>query len=118
MTNTHEVISAFLDDRPFALDALAAALDDPDGRGFLVDAIGLRRLVQPVAVPPPASARPAVARGRMVRVASAAAIVMLALAGGYVIGARRLVARVEAPPAARVIQLDVQWQDVADGGQQ
>jgi hypothetical protein len=37
MTNTHEVISAFLDDRPFALDAFAAALDDPDRRAFLVE---------------------------------------------------------------------------------
>ena len=39
----HEVISDFLDNEPFELAALARALDDPDGRAFLLDAVAIRR---------------------------------------------------------------------------
>ena len=44
--DTHEVISAFLDDEPFDPVDLAAAVADPGGRQLLLDLVALRALVR------------------------------------------------------------------------
>jgi|SRR5215471_7010094 len=54
--DTHEVISAFIDDEPFDPADLAAALSDPDGRQLLLDLVALRTLVRDEPVAPPAVA--------------------------------------------------------------
>jgi hypothetical protein len=46
MNETHEVISAFLDDEPFDASRLVEALSDPAGRDLLIDLIALRHLVE------------------------------------------------------------------------
>lgn len=104
MTNTHEVISAFLDDRPFEPDALAEALDDPAGRALLIDLIVLRRIVQPTDAVP-AVTLPNGERRRPWRLVAAAAMLFLALGGGYILGERRAgTAASEAPPPTRVVE--------------
>ena len=104
MNNTHDVISAFLDDRSFEPDDLAHALDDPSGRALLIDLIVLRRIVQPAdAVPPITMANPA--RRRPWRVVAAAAMLFLALGGGYILGERRAeTTSSQAPAPTRVVE--------------
>jgi hypothetical protein len=104
MSSTHEVISAFLDDEPFDAQALAHALGDAAGRALLIDSIALRQLVQPAeATPPIAVLRPAARRPW--RALAAAAAVVLALGGGYLVGERRAVtAPPEAPAPTRVVE--------------
>jgi hypothetical protein len=104
MSSTHEVISAFLDDEPFDPQALVAALSDPAGRALLIDLIALRRIVQP-ADAAPTIRRATVVWGRPWRAAAAAAMLCLALAGGYLVGERRAVTTPsEAPPATRIVE--------------
>lgn len=43
--NSHDVISAFVDNEPFDPSELGVALADPDGRELLIDLIALRALV-------------------------------------------------------------------------
>jgi hypothetical protein len=116
MSNTHEVISAFLDDEPFDFQDLATALDDPDGRALLIDLLALRRIVQPTdAIPTGRFVRPTF-RFRL-RPALAAAAVLLALGTGFVLGERRTSTAVsQAPPPTRVVQVDASWQTVPGGG--
>lgn len=103
MNNTHDVISALLDDRPFEPEALAEALDDPAGRALLIDLIVLRRIVQPAAAVPPI--RMASPVRRPWRIAAAAAALLLALGGGYLAGERRATTMtVEAPAPTRVVE--------------
>jgi hypothetical protein len=104
MSTAHEVISAFLDDEPFDPQDLAKALDDPAGRTLLIDSLMLRRIVQPVdALPPMKAAAPARRFGW--RLAAAAAMFVVALTGGYLVGERRPIAPMdEAPPPTRVVQ--------------
>ena len=104
MTSTHDVISDFLDDRPFDPEELAEALDDPRGRALLIDLIVLRRIVQPADAVPAASTMPS-PRPRPWRVVAAAAAVFLALTGGYLAGGRRAEpAPLEAPAPTRVVE--------------
>ena len=104
MTSTHDVISDFLDDRPFDPEALAEALDDPRGRALLIDLIVLRRIVQPADAVPAASTVPS-ARSRPWRVVAAAAALFLALTGGYLAGGRRAeTTSIEAPAPTRVVE--------------
>jgi hypothetical protein len=116
MSNSHEVISAFLDDRAFELEDLRAALEQRDGRALLLDLLALRRLVQPSdAVPAVPSAR---TRSRSwVRPAVAAAAVVTALAVGYLAGVKRApaVAQSVAPPATRIVQVTSTSQDSPQG---
>ena len=104
MTNTHDVISAFLDDRSFEPEELAHALDDPSGRALLIDLIVLRRIVQPTdAAPPISMASPG--RRNPWRALAAAAALLLALGGGYIVGDRRAVTTShEAPAPTRVVE--------------
>jgi hypothetical protein len=113
MTQTHEVISAFLDDEPFDANDLAAALADPEGRTLLIDSIALRRVVQPDA----AATVVFHDRPSRFRAAIAAAAVLVALAAGYVVGERSSEPSVSEPPAAtRVVEGAAAWQQGPAGG--
>jgi hypothetical protein len=112
MSDKHIVISAFLDDEAFDSSELGEALSDPAGRALLIDLVALRHIVQPVdwiatARPEPRSAwRPALA----------AAAMLVALVGGYVIGERRTSPAISDPPApTRVVQAQ-EWQPLPGGG--
>lgn len=102
--NSHEVVSAFLDDEPFDPEQLASALSEPEGRALLIDLLALRRIVQPTetvfAMPRPTMVR---RFGWRAGIAAAAALV-LAVAGGYFAGARGAQASTAAPAATRVVQ--------------
>jgi hypothetical protein len=115
MSDTHSVISAFLDDEPFHAAELAEALSDPEGRALLIDMVALRHLVQPDDGVAAAVAR-GTWRGSLQALAAAAALVV-ALAGGYFIGERRTVSvNVADPPApTRVVQAN-EWQVLPTGG--
>jgi hypothetical protein len=116
MTHSHDVISAFLDDRPFDLEDLADTLEEPQGRALLIDLLALRRIVQPtdavpVALPLKLTTRP------WLRPAIAAAAVFVALAGGYVVGIRRAPTVLsEAPAPTRIVQVTSTGQDLLQGG--
>ena len=117
MNNSHEVVSAFLDDRPFVLQDLASALEQPDGRELLIDLLALRQIVQPT--DPIRLALPATVPARnWLRPAVAAAAVVAALAGGYVVGTKHApTLSSEAPAATRVVEVPATWQDMPIGGQ-
>ncbi len=118
MSETHEVISAFLDDEPFDPNELAAALSEPAGRALLLDFLAMRHLVQP-----PGHQAPAAFESRQrqrqrhgpLKAFLAAAAIVVALAGGYVVGHRAEVASSEAPRATRVADAPAAWQTVLPG---
>lgn len=123
MPNSHEVISAFVDNEPFDAQELAAALADPAGRELLLDLLALGQLVQPEKAPALMMAPRAAHRGLRLL---AAAAVMLALLGGYQLGRHTAPTAVEmtsvrasdVPPApTRVIDLTpgVNWHDNSGG---
>jgi hypothetical protein len=104
MSSTHEVISALLDDQPFDRQQLADALNDPAGRALLIDLATLRRMVQPIDTVPAMTGENG-ARRRPWRVLAAAAMLFLALGGGYLVGERRAVSSTaEAPAPTRVVE--------------
>ena len=108
MNNTHEVISAFVDDEPIDAHELAESLSDPDGRALLIDLLALRHVTQPSkeAMHVAAVGKPSRWRGLL-----AAAAMVVALVGGYVVGQRQgEVSRSEAPPATRVVDAPATWQ--------
>lgn len=112
MNDTHEVISAFLDDEPFDAGELATALSDPAGRALLIDLVALRHVVQPDALVPPSlpGRRPAW------RHLLAAAAMVIALVGGYFIGVRRNTVDTTGPPVpSRIVQAN-DWQPLPAGG--
>lgn len=115
MTQSHDVISAFLDDEPFDATELAGALSDPAGRELLIELVALRHLVQPDATASRAiERRPA---RSSLRVLVAAAAVVVALVAGYAIGGRRAeTATVTDPPTAtRVVEATSGWQEIPAG---
>ena len=105
MPNTHEVISALLDNEPFDPEELTNALSDPGGRALLIDLVMLRRIVQPAEpVPAAATAKPP---SRSWRVAAAAAVLVLSIVGGYIAGERRAaIVSSEAPTPTRVVEAE------------
>jgi hypothetical protein len=115
MGDTHEVISAFLDDEPFDANALAAALSEPAGRELLIDLMALRHLVRADGTEAAVLAdRKTRHYGLRALIASAA--VFVALVGGYLAGQRRGdVATSEAPPATRVVQSPGAWKVITFG---
>ena len=107
MNDTHEVISAFLDDEPFDAQALAEALSDPEGRAQLIDLVALRHVMQPGKE---AMAAMQPKRSTGLRALLAAAAMVIALVGGYALGQRQSESgQTEAPPATRVVESG-QWQ--------
>jgi hypothetical protein len=114
MNDTHDVISAFLDDEPFDAGELSAALSDPAGRALLLDLVALRHVVQPTALVAPSVPE----RRRQWRRLLAAAAMIVALAGGYFIGERRHAVETAEPPApSRVVQAN-DWHALPAGGGQ
>jgi hypothetical protein len=103
MSSKHEVISAFLDDESFDSEELLNALSDPAGRALLIDLVALRGIVQPTdGVPSARVATPV--RWPVFRIAAAAAVLFLTLAGGYLVGERRAVtSSSEAPAPTRIV---------------
>jgi hypothetical protein len=106
MSNTHDALSALLDNEPFNPQEVLEALSYPAGRALLIDLATLRQIVQPLdAVPPIATVSPA--RQRSWQLLAAAAALLLALAGGYAAGARQtMTASSGAPPATRRVQAE------------
>jgi hypothetical protein len=114
MSETHDVISAFLDDEPFEPAQLAEALGEPGGRELLLDLLALRQLSQPPAGEGAAAFAPP--RRSALRALAAVAAVLVALAGGYVVGQRQGGdVPSEAPPATRVIDAPAEWRVVPAG---
>ena len=113
MTDTHAVISAFLDDEPFDAAELAAALSDPAGRTLLIDLVALRHIVQPDE--PAATAAAGTVRSRW-RPLLATAAMLVALAGGYVLGDRRSAVESSEPPAPTRVVQETTWQVLPTGG--
>lgn len=106
---SHEAISAFIDNEPFDTQALAESLSTSEGRELLIDLIALRHVVAADIVPEPRVADRS-ARYRWSRFAAVAAIVCLAVGGGYLAGHRTAtqsrVQSADTPPApTRVIDL-------------
>jgi hypothetical protein len=115
MNDPHEVISAFLDDEPFDPRALTDALSSPAGRDLLIDLMALRHLTQMNGNGTPALTMQQPRRSSL-RALAAVAAVLVALAGGYLVGQRRGEAEMfVAPPATRVVQAPAVWQDVPAG---
>jgi hypothetical protein len=115
MNDTYEVISAFLDDEPFESSQLAEALSEPAGRELLIDLIALRHLAQTDDRDPHTLKRQQPWR-RSLRAMVAAAAVLVALVGGYVVGERRSETRLPgAPPPTRVVDAPSAWQELSLG---
>ena len=115
MSDTQEVIAAFLDDEPFDPNQLADALSDRSWRDLLLDLLALRHLVQPPGHEVPAWVEPQPRRSALRGLAAVAAL-LVTLAGGYLVGLRRGGAvESAAPPATRVVEAPAAWQDVAAG---
>jgi hypothetical protein len=109
MSDSHEVISAFLDDEAFDATALAHALSEPAGRELLLDLLALRHLVRTEGKDgaAPSDRKP---WRTSLRAVVAAAAVLVALVGGYLFGARRTESSMAAaPPATRVVQAPAAW---------
>ena len=106
MNNTHEVLSALLDNEPFDPAELSDALSDPAGRALLIDLVMLRRIVQPGDPVPAAPTAKTVSRYSW-RVAAAAAALVLSVAGGYFAGERRAATvSSEAPAPTRIVEAE------------
>jgi hypothetical protein len=114
MSDTHAVISAFLDDEPFDPAELVEALSDPAGRALLIDLLALRHIVQPDEAIAAASAPQA--RRFSVRPLLAAAAMLVALAGGYFMGERRGTVELSDPPAPTRVVEATAWQTLPTGG--
>jgi len=99
MSDTRDVLSAFLDDEPFDPNELTEALAESSGRALLIDLIALRHVVRADAI---ASVAPPRFRRRWIGALVAAAVV-LALFGGYRIGELRAAAAAQRPPTPTVI---------------
>jgi hypothetical protein len=115
MSDTHEVISAFLDDEPFNSSKLAEALSEPAGRDLLIDLMALRHLTLIEGKGAQALTDQEPWRSSL-RAIVAVAAVLVALVGGYLVGERRgVVAISAAPPATRVVQPTAAWQELPLG---
>ena len=115
MSDTHAVISAFLDDEPFDPVALTDALSDPAGRALLIDVLVLRHIVQPEE----ASASVALLsspRRFSGRSLLAAAAMLITLAGGYFIGERHGAGGVSDPPTPTQVVQETVWHTLPQGG--
>ena len=115
MNETHEVISAFLDDEPFDPSQLAKALAEPAGRDLLIDLIALRHLARSDDKEPHTLRAQKPWRASL-RAIVAAAAVLVALVGGYLVGERRSETGLPGAPAAtRVVDAPPAWQQLPPG---
>jgi hypothetical protein len=115
MSDTHEVISAFLDDEPFDSRDLAEALSQPAGRDLLIDLVALRHLTQTEGTEAPTLSDRQPRRSSW-RALAAVAAVVVALVGGYLAGQRRSeVVMSAAPPATRIVEAPAAWKNVPSG---
>jgi hypothetical protein len=132
MSDTFDVLQAFVDDEPFDPAALDRALADPEGRAELIDLIALRNLTRR-SVPATLTRSTTLGRnagGRWLSFAAAAAVTLLAGTAGYIAGERTRPAAppvqppavidtivADAPPPAHVIRLEpgVDWVDRSGG---
>jgi len=112
MNDSHEVISAFLDNEPFEPQALAEALATPAGREVLIDFILLRHVAQSEESGAGFTLTPAQRSKTPLSLVAAAAIV-IALLGGYQLGQRQSAPGATPPPApTRVVQSGPVWQEM------
>jgi hypothetical protein len=86
-SNVLEVISSFIDGERIAPEELKRALELPAGRDYLVDLLTIREAIGGLGPFAPAG-RKAAPVWNLVRGTAAAAILGLALAGGYIAGYR------------------------------
>jgi hypothetical protein len=115
MNKRYEVISAFLDDEPFDSSQLAEALSEPAGRALLIDLIALRHLAQTDGKDAQTVSYPKPWRSSL-RTMVAAAAVLVALVGGYLVGDRRSETDLPtAPTATRVVDAPSTWQELPLG---
>jgi hypothetical protein len=115
MNDTHEIISAFLDDEPFDASQLVEALSDRAGRDLLIDLIALRHLAQTDSKERDTSRDRKPWRSSL-RAMVAAAAVLVALVGGYLVGERRSETGLpEVPAATRVVDAPPTWQELPPG---
>ena len=115
MNETHEVISAFLDDEPFDANQLEEALAEPAGRHLLIDLIALRHLARSDDKEPH-TLRVQKPRRTSLRAIVAAAAVLVALVGGYLVGERHSETGLPGAPAAtRVVDAPPAWQQLPPG---
>ena len=82
-----DVISTFLDGEPVEPDELKLALESREGRDYLVDLLTLREAIGGLGPLAAVSRKPARV-WTLLRGSAAAAILILALAGGYIAGHR------------------------------
>jgi hypothetical protein len=109
MKDTQDAISAFLDDERFDGQELADALSTPEGRDLLIDLVALRHLTASEGKEFATSAASG-SRRWLPRLVAAAAL-LLALLGGYIIGdRRRAMTTPDAPSATRVVEVQATWQ--------
>ena len=98
-----------------ATAALGEALADPEGRALLIDLIALRHLAVNDASAA-AALKPATARRSTLRALATAAALLVALAGGYLLGQYRGADAASTPPAAtRVVAPAAAWEDPLPG---
>jgi hypothetical protein len=110
MSNRHEVISAFLDDEPIDANELARALSESEGRALLIDLLALRHVMQPGKEAMNFAEQ---RRHSKLRALLAAAAVVVALVGGYVLGQRQSeLSQLEPPPATRIVDAPAAWQQL------
>ena len=115
MNDPYVVISAFLDDEPFDSNQLTHALSEPAGRDLLIDLIALRHLAQTDDKEPHTSNEKKPWRSAL-RTMVAAAAVLVALVGGYLVGERRSETGLPgAPTATRVVDAPSAWQELPLG---
>ena len=105
---THDVISAFLDNEPFDASELARALADPEGRELLLDLVAMRTLVRDESMPAPVtSTRAHVSRPKWIAVGFLAASVLFGAGTAWLLPPLLRQQRADVPPRAdRVITFE------------
>jgi hypothetical protein len=83
--DTHEVVSAFLDDEPFDPADLARALADPGGRQLLLELVALRTLVRDEPIAPAARGVAGVSRPKWIAVGFLAASVLFGAGAAWLL---------------------------------
>jgi hypothetical protein len=105
--DTHEVVSAFLDDEAFDPAELARALADPGGRQLLLDLVALRTLVRDEPIAAPARAAGAVSRSKWIAVGFLAASLLFGAGSAWLLPPLLRQQPADVPPTPdRVVTFD------------